>query len=111
MTKINITTDTNFKKLLKKGRNLNDVKTVVKWAGAEQQRGAMRKVPVDTGALKGSITMELENSGFTSKVYPTKEYAIYVEYGTRFMDAQPFMRPVFEKVSNEFKKKLERLMK
>ena len=48
--------------------------------------------PVDTGALRDSITYEMvsDNEG---KVGPSIEYDIYVEMGTRKMAAQPYLRP------------------
>ena len=39
-------------------------------------------VPVDDGALRDSIEMELLNGGMKARVQVTAEYAIYVEYGT-----------------------------
>lgn len=50
--------------------------------------------PVDSGNLRGSINTEERQEVGT--VGTAVVYAIYVEYGTRFMDAQPFMRPAVD---------------
>ena len=70
--------------------------------------------PVDTGALRDSITVEIDDSGTTviGKVGPHVDYAEYVEYGTGQrgdpsapyahnenwpgMTAQPYMRPAYD---------------
>ena len=67
--------------------------------------------PRDTGNLANSITLESADNGFTAEVEPHTDYAAYVEYGTRFMPAQPYMRPAFIQESARFKSDLEKLMK
>lgn len=56
--------------------------------------GAKAIVPVDTGALQASI----QKIGFGSgrAVVADTNYAAYVEFGTRKMAAQPYMRPALE---------------
>lgn len=51
--------------------------------------------PVDTGRLRDSITWELGlTMGLpTARVGTNVEYAPFVELGTRYMAAQPFLRP------------------
>lgn len=49
-------------------------------------------VPVDTGNLKNSIAVEPVND-LDYIVNVGAEYGIYVELGTRFMAAQPFLGP------------------
>lgn len=44
------------------------------------ERSAKEKAPKDTGALRGSITSQVE--GFEGVVFTPLEYAPYVEYGT-----------------------------
>jgi HK97 gp10 family phage protein len=46
------------------------------------------KAPRDTGALAASIIVEIE--GETAHVGSTLPYARFVQYGTRYMAAQPF---------------------
>ena len=96
---------------LKKRENLDAVKTVVKMNGAELQAGAQQKAPVDTGTLKRSIGVEIKDGGLTAEVTPTAEYAAYVELGTRFMAAQPYLEPSFNIQKSIFMKDLKKLVK
>ena len=66
---------------LRKNMDLNVVKTVVKKNGADLQKKAQRYAPVDTGALKRSIGLNIKDGSLTAVVAPTTEYAEYVEYG------------------------------
>ena len=97
-------------KKLKANTNLKDVKQVVKQNTAELTQGAQRKAPVDTGNLRRSINMDLSDGGLTGKVKPTADYAPYLEYGTRFQSAQPFMRPAFNKQKAKFKSDMDKLV-
>lgn len=95
---------------LKSNANMKDVKQIVKQNTAELTQGAQRKAPVDTGNLRRSITMDLSDGGLTGKVKPTADYAPYLEYGTRFQSAQPFMRPAFNKQKAKFKSDMDKLV-
>lgn len=95
---------------LKKGCDIGTAK-VVKHCGAMCQREEMRKVKVVTGTLKRSIYLEISNGGLTATIEPTANYASYVEFGTRFMAARPYVRPAYRKATNEFKKRMKRLVK
>lgn len=95
---------------LKSNANMKDVKQIVKQNTAELTQGAQRKAPVDTGNLRRSITMDLSDGGLTGKVKPTADYAPYLEYGTRFQPAQPFMRPSFNKQKAQFKSDMDKLV-
>jgi HK97 gp10 family phage protein len=59
---------------------------------------AKQLCPVDTGRLRSSIAMRLEaEAGRLIAVIGTNvEYAPYVEFGTRHMRAQPFLRPALD---------------
>lgn len=96
---------------LKKNMDLEAVKRVVKQNGAELQTRAQRNAPVDTGTLKRSIGLEISDGGLTAKSEATAEYAPYQEWGTRYMDAQPYMRPAFNVQKEQFKKDMDRLVK
>ena len=54
---------------------------------------AAKKCPVDTGNLRGSITHEVDTAGNAVYIGTNIEYAPYVEFGTRHMHAQPYLRP------------------
>ena len=105
-----------FKGLGKMIKGLADIgknsdSKVAKVNTSEMQQNAMRTVPVDTGFLKRSITLELKDMGLTGIVEPYANYASYVEYGTRFMDAQPYIRPNYEKQVVKFTKDMEKFVK
>lgn len=63
---------------------------------------AKRLCPVDTGNLRSSINNELrsENGHLVVRVGTNVAYAPYVEFGTRRMRAQPFLRPALDSVLN-----------
>ena len=96
---------------LKKRMDMSAVKTVVKRNGSDMQRKAQRNAPVDTGTLKRSIGIDISDGGMTATVEPTAEYARYVELGTRFMEAQPYLKPAFEEQKKQFEKDLQKLVR
>ena len=100
-----------LRKRLAKNVDMDAVKNVVKKHGAEMQQNAMRQAPVDTGNLKRSIGIEILDSGMTALVMPTAEYAPYVEFGTRFNYAIPFMRTSFDSQVKKFEAALKRLVR
>jgi HK97 gp10 family phage protein len=75
---------------------------VVRKAAFDIEGQAKNRAPVDTGALKNSISTEFEDNGLTGIVAPTVEYGIYVEFGTKRMSAQPYMIPAAEAVAPAF---------
>lgn len=99
-----------LQKKLKKNVQMEDVKRVVRHNGAEMQEKAQRNAPVDTGTLKRSIGLEITDSGMAAEVEPTAEYAPYVELGTRFMEAQPYLKPAFDDQKEKFKKEMKKLV-
>lgn len=107
-----IMTGTNeLRKKLQQNGKLDAVKRVVKMNGAELQAKAQRNAPVDTGTLKRSISLEFRDGGLTAESEATAEYAPYVEWGTRFMNAQPFMRPAYYAQKEQFKRDLSKIVK
>ena len=99
-----------LQKKLKKNVQMDDVKRVVRHNGAEMQTKAQQNAPVDTGTLKRSIGLEITDSGMTAEVGPTADYSPYVELGTRFMDAQPYLGPAFKDQKEKFKKDMKKLV-
>lgn len=98
-----------LQKKLKNNVSMDDVKRVVRHNGAEMEEKAQRNAPVDTGTLKRSISLEITNGGMNAQVEPTAEYAPYVEFGTRLMKAQPYLKPAFEEQREKFKKDMKKL--
>lgn len=58
-------------------------------------REAKHLAPVDTGRLRSSINNRIgvDHLGLIATIGTNVDYAIYVELGTRFAPAQPFLRP------------------
>lgn len=99
-----------LQKKLKQNVRMDDVKKVVRHNGAEMQAKAQQNAPVDTGTLKRSIGLEITDGGMSAEVEPTAEYAPYVELGTRFMEAQPYLGPAFNEQKEKFKKDMKKLV-
>ena len=76
---------------------LDAVKTVVRANGTRLQQWTKLRAPIDTGTL------------FRSMVQPHTEYAAYVEFGTRKMAAQPYVKPAFNTVKAQFIADLQKL--
>jgi len=87
------------------------VRQIVKKHSTNINRHAQKQAPVDTGELRRSIRTEYQDGGLTGVTRAGAHYAPYVEYGTRFMTAQPFMRPAFYNSAWDFKEELEKLVK
>lgn len=100
-----------FKKALKKNATLDDLKNVVRMNGSELTREAEVNAPVDTATLERSITQTIKDNGLTSITEPHTEYDGYVEFGTRFMKAQPYIGPAFKKQVKKYKSDMQRLVK
>lgn len=115
MAKIKIDGLDELEKKLKANVTLNDVKKVVKQNGAELQKKMQNKADFkmgyQTGTTKRSIGLEIKDGGFTAESGPETEYSPYLEYGTRFMEAQPFVRPALEEQAEQFKSDMQKLVR
>lgn len=109
MTRSSIKGTRALLRCIKKSRDLQPIKDVVSLNGAEMARSAQRNAPIDTGNMKGSIRMELENNGLSVEVSPRTEYDVYVEKGTRFQHARPFIGPAYRKQKVKFIQDLKEL--
>lgn len=108
-----IRVDKGLVKALKEAQRTSEIQKVVLRNGAEMQEKAMRMAPVKTGHLMRSIGLSSDRAdgGLSAKVAPNADYASYVEYGTRYMGAQPFIRPSFNQQKKKFESEMKRLMK
>lgn len=115
MAKITIDGLEELEKKLKANVTLDDVRNVVRQNGKELQKKMQAKADFkkgyQTGTTKRSIGLEIKDSGMTAESGPETEYAPYLEYGTRFMEAQPFVRPALEEQSVQFKNDLQKLVR
>ncbi len=57
---------------------------------------ARQLVPVRTGFLQSTIMFEVNPADFTFTFGAAADYALFVEFGTRKMQAQPFIRPAMD---------------
>lgn len=109
MSSIKVTGIDELQMKLKKNVQMSDVKKVVRKNGSDMQKKAQKNAPVDTGTLQRSITLEMRDSGKTAEVEPTVDYGAYVELGTRFMTAQPYLKPAFNEQKEKFKQDMRKL--
>ena len=100
---------TALQKKLQKNADMAEVKQLVREHGSAMQTKAQDIVSVDTGTLKRSIRQDIKDNGLTSEVSANTDYAGYVEWGTRYMNAQPYMRPAYNDQKEKFKKDLDKL--
>ena len=93
--------------------NLDQVKKVVKLNGAELMQKMVENAEFSkgfqTGTTKRSITLAVRDGGLTAAVKPTTNYSPYLEYGTRFMEAQPFVGPAFRSQVPIFERDMKKL--
>ena len=115
MAKIKVVGLKELEAKLKDNYTMNDVKRVVKQNGSEMQDRMQDKADFTrgyaTGATKRSIGLDITDGGFTAEVGPTTEYSEYLEYGTRFMSAQPFVFPSLDEQKKQFFSDMEKLVR
>ena len=109
--------------MLNEVANLKDIQNAVKVNTTEMHRKATRNASFKghydssgnfikpTGATKRSIAIEFKDAGLTGVVKTGTHYSPYLEFGTRKMAAQPFMRPAFYDQRVKFMQDMSRLLK
>ena len=102
-----------LQKKLKENVTLKDLKKVVRHNGQRLQQKKQSEADFTrgyaTGTTKRSIYLEFSDNGLTAKVAPETEYSPYLEYGTRYMEAQPFVNPAFNEVKGKFLSDMDKL--
>lgn len=115
MPKLQIEGLDKLEKSLKENATLNDVKRVVRYNGSQLQQKMQANADFakgyQTGATKRSISLEITDGGFTAAVGPETEYSPYLEYGTRFMAAQPFIKPAYDIQKKKFNNDMQKLVR
>lgn len=122
MSDITLEGDVELQKAIAKKIKLDDMKRIIKNNGSQLQKKAQKnaqfkghyegkKFVKPTGNLKRSIGLDIAANGLTATVEPTAEYAAYVEFGTRFMNAQPYLKPSYDEQMTKFKQDLSKLVK
>lgn len=95
------------------------IRNVVMKNGADLQEDAQKRMTKTVAYVKGyskgttrrSTTLTISADGMTATVAPHTEYFSYVEYGTRFMEAEPTLNPAFQKIKQQFYKDVIGLVK
>lgn len=100
----------DLEKALDSEKKIKAADMAVKKNAAKMQQDAMREVPVKTGYLKASIGAGMTVSHMYAKLEPFAHYAAYVELGTRFMDAHPYLRPAWLNASQQLVDDLHRII-
>ena len=106
-----------LQKKLRKNVDMAAVKKVVQFhVGqlAERMKAQTQqsfKKGYSTGDTASSINVEITDGGLEARVGPTTNYAEYAEYGTRFMEAEPFVRPALDDQKDKFKADLKKLVR
>lgn len=104
-----------FTKKLKENVTLDDVRKIVDTNGnrlvniMKRQTTSAYVKGYTTGDTAGSITKETRMLGLTVAVGPTMDYDPYVEFGTRYMSAEPIIRPSAEIIQPKFLGDLEKV--
>lgn len=96
---------------LKRNMDLGAVRARVRKNGSEMHEKAQKNAPVDSGNLKRNIGLDITDNGMTAEVESTADYAAYVEYGTRFMEAQPYLKPAYDEQKKKFIRDLNELVR
>ena len=82
---------------------------VVRKAALDTMADAKMLAPVDTGNLRNSITTDARPGDLRAVVEATADYAAHIEFGTRKMRPQPFMRPSQERNTPGFLEAISQL--
>ncbi len=81
---------------------------VVRKAAHDVQSQAKSRAAVDTGAMRNSISTQMSGP-LSATIGPSASYAVYLEGGTRYMAARPFMGPAADAVEPAFIAAMEKL--
>ncbi len=115
MAGIKVTGIKELEKALRKNATMEKIKQIVRNNGAELQTKIQENADFakgyQTGTTKQNVSLEITDGGLSAESGPETEYSPYLEYGTRFMEAQPFVRPALEEQAKKFKSGLKDLVK
>lgn len=86
------------------------IRNVIMKDGGDLQEEAQRRMTKTVTYVKGysrgntrrSTTLSISDDGMTATVAPHSEYFSYIEYGTRYMEAEPTLNPAFQKIKQQF---------
>lgn len=107
-------------KALRKKAQMSAIKNVVKKNGAKmsdltktfmQPTGGVYTKGYAKGNNQRSTNVEIIDNGMTAKQTTNSDHIGYTEYGTRFMQAEPAIKPAFDRTKVNFKNDLNNLVK
>lgn len=102
-----------LKKDLREMQKMTLIKEGIKHYTAKMDTEVVRRAyfvkGYSVGFTRRSVVPEIKNNRMVGCVKTTSEYSGYVEVGTRFMEAQPFVKPAFELISADFINFLRRI--
>jgi len=75
----------------------DQIRGIITSGAFDIDRDAKKGAPVITTRLRSSIHPEFQRNGLGALVGTDVEYAAFVEFGTSKQEAQPYLRPAFEK--------------
>ena len=95
------------------------IRNVVMKNGANLQEDAQKRMTRTVAYVKGyskgttrrSTTLTISDNGMKATVAPATSYFPYIEYGTRYMEAEPTLNPAFQKIKQQFYKDVMNLVK
>lgn len=95
------------------------IRNVVMKNGANLQEDAQKRMTKTVAYVKGyskgttrrSTTLSISDDGMKATVAPASSYFPYIEYGTRYMEAEPTLNPAFQKIKQQFYKDVIGLVK
>lgn len=64
-----------------------------------------------TNNTENNTTFEIENAGLSGVQTTQTPYIEYLEKGTRYMEAEPAIKPAFDTQKEKFRKEMEGLVK
>lgn len=98
-------------KALDSDRIHRQAEKIITYHTSDLHTRSQRKVPVRTGHLKRSGIVRTNPEKLEGRVKYSADYAGYVEKGTRYMDAQPYLEPALNEVKPALIKDMARLNK
>ena len=97
--------------------SLKPVKKIIQKAGAELNNETvsnMQTVYTKGYSKKNNVnntSLEIQNGGLKAVQTTQTDHIIYNEYGTRYMEAEPAIKPAFDKAVQNVKRELNNLTK
>ena len=114
--KIDVRGDKELVAVMRKAATLSEAKKILAKHAAQLQQGTISRMNAayikgySTGATARSVTNVISNGGLTATVGPHTNYFVYLEYGTRFMNAVPTLGPAFTFQKVQFINDLRKLV-